>query len=349
MYTNGFLLNKIDFMFHRDSFLTHHSHIYLSREDYQRVESYDVDTKYSTDMMIGVIGEFFEREILVNTNKIRNNILTGVNILTGESRQTDVGNIVFDNKFVDSCGMASHTNSKQLIKKAVYEFYERQSFIFSFLSRGNSKKILLDWVADPEILCHHKYILNFVDNVYYYEMGLLDDLKVVLCLGYGSGKVIGLGTEVTLYKAIIKAQKEVLQNLAISCSKNNFRDIGFKYYLDDRENLYTNYFRNMKIEQLMKEYDYLENDIYVNSNIEEKTEINVYEIIRKLNKEYSIDPDIYFMGSKRYIGNLKIIKVIDRKWFPHMVPKNYNENIWNNIENITEKKLRRDIQIIPFP
>lgn len=137
--------------------------------------------------------------------------------------------------------------------------------------------------------------------------------------------------------------------MAISCSKNNFRDIGFKYYLDDRENLYTNYFRNMKIEQLMKEYDYLENDIYVNSNIEEKTEINVYEIIRKLNKEYSIDPDIYFMGSKRYIGNLKIIKVIDRKWFPHMVPKNYNENIWNNIENITEKKLRRDIQIIPFP
>lgn len=58
--------------------------------------------------------------------------------------------------------------------------------------------------------------------------------------------------------------------MAISCSKNNFRDIGFKYYLDDRENLYTNYFRNMKIEQLMKEYDYLENDIYVNSNIEEK-------------------------------------------------------------------------------
>lgn len=40
--------------------------------------------------------------------------------------------------------------------------------------------------------------------------------------------------------------------------------------MDDRENLYTNYFRNMKIEQLMKEYDYLENDIYVNSNIEEK-------------------------------------------------------------------------------
>lgn len=108
MYTNGFLLNKIDFMFHRDSFLTHHSHICLSREDYQRVEDYDVDTKYSTDMMIGVIGEFFEREILVNTNKIRNNILTGVNILTGESRQTDVGNIVFDNKFVDSCGMASY-------------------------------------------------------------------------------------------------------------------------------------------------------------------------------------------------------------------------------------------------
>lgn len=259
MYTNGFLNNKVDFLFHRDIFLNHHTHIYIDKEDNQTVKSYDADVDYKIGDIVAVVGEFFEREELIDSVQKRRDKIEAVSLIDGKKKEIETGRIVMKDRFVDSCGMASHYISDKVIEKAYLEFFERQCFIYSFLSKEKAEKI------DVKLFCKCKkkdfYLKNYVDRIEYYNISLDEEVFVILALGYGKRKkAIGMGTETDIEKAIDKSQNEMLQNFAAECSKSNFADIGWeKTQLEDRD-MYDKLFVKMSLNQFEEEYRYLESE-----------------------------------------------------------------------------------------
>lgn len=348
MRSIGILENRVSFIVNRDSFLTHHSQIYIQRRDKQIVRAYEVNLDYKTYNITSTLGEFFEREVLINSNKIKNKKLIAVSMIDGEKRYIDTNRVVSNGRFVDSCGMASHVLSEKLIKAAFFEFFERQSLIFNYLSQSVGKR--LDIKACKELMNYDSYIKNFVDKIQYFNITIDSAVNVVLAIALGNEKkAIGLGTDINIRNAILKSQKEILQNFAVDCTKYDNKDIGFDSHNNSEEDTYYNNFLSLSVEEIENKYMYL-NDSQVEVIKENNTmEFNLKELLVRIKENYGINPYVVFINSKRLINNLKVIKIIDFNWFPHMRPEIYSKSIYEYIENKTGKVLLKNEKIIPFP
>jgi ribosomal protein S12 methylthiotransferase accessory factor YcaO len=270
-------------------------------------------------------------------------------MLDGKKDFINTNEVIFNNKFVDSCGMASHFISKKVIESALKEFLERQCFILNYLTRSEGVRINIK--NNQYISIIDKYIKNFVDDIYYFNLSIFKGINIVITLAFGEKKkAIGLGTSVALNKAILKSQNEILQNLAVDKSKYNSNGDNND---DSYKDMYHDNFYKMSVEEVKNCYNYLFNadtEVSVDSHIgsyEDNLDIN--KMIQNIYTEYGINPYVYFIPTKRSIPNLKVIKIIDKRWFPHMFPKLYNEEIYNNIERSINKHLDRNVLFIPFP
>lgn len=129
----NFLRNHVYTNINTDCFLYHHYNIYFEKSGEQVIRAYEADKGEKRKHIVSTIGEFYEREILINSNPLNYDTCQAISIITGEKREVPVECLVFKNQFVDSCGMASHYSSEEVIWKAYKEFFERQSFISSVL------------------------------------------------------------------------------------------------------------------------------------------------------------------------------------------------------------------------
>lgn len=349
MNCTGFLVNKVKFVVNRDSFLNHHNHIYLSRKDKQLVQAYEVNLKYKVKDIVKTLGEFFEREILINTNRLDFEYFAGMSMLDNRIIKVATDKIVSCGNFVDSSGMASHTLSNKLIETAFLEFIERQSFILNYLSKSKGVKLRIS--NNKKISKYDEYIKNFVDSVDYYNISIDEDINVILSIAIGRyKKAVGLGTHTCIENAIIKSQKEVLQNFAVDCSKYDYEDIGFYYGENNEKDIYHKNFSSLSPEDVKSLYLYLsDSPSYIVKDINKNTELDIDDFIKKISDKYGMDPLIVAINSERDVNCLKIAKVVDLHWFPHMKPDHYSNDMYNYVEQQTGLSLDRNICIIPFP
>lgn len=360
MYSNNFLANKVNICINRDNFLSHHNHLYIARTDHQSVKAYEVNLKFNLNQLISTMGEFFEREILINSNKINQQELPCFSLLDGKVKSVDTSKIVFKNKFVDSCGMASHFISQELVKTAFIEFFERQSFLLNYLSKSSGQKIIIERLNDvgieenfilSDIYKHHEYLKQFAHDTEYYNISINSKVYVVLAISLSdTQKGIGLGTDICPYKAILKSQKEILQNFATYSSKYNYSDIGYYEDVPSPNDMYFYKFYHLEPENLKNLYSYLikSEDVYLNDLISFQT-IDLNKVINELSIEYGIEPFISMIPSKRDIPHLKIVKIFDFNWFPHMNAKEYDKHMFTYITEHTGIYLNEKESYIPFP
>lgn len=344
---NGFLLNSTSIFSKKGFFLNHHFNNYIEREDRQFVKAYEVGFCKRTNNLKKVFGEFFEREVLINNSKYNLDYLKLNYMIMNKSKELPTDSLIFVDKFVDSCGMASHTLSQDLIKTAFFEFYERQSFIFNFLSKSEATEYIIDI---PKLEKTDKYLKNYVDNIKYYDISLLDNMHVILCLGYGQKKCVGLGTSPDIKTAIEKSQIEALQYFANSFSSNHeFSDQN--YEIDDSNDMYHVSFDNLSVEKFCSMYDYLLNNISKFQKISTVKKIDfVYnDFILECSTKLQMNPLIAFFETNHKIPHLKVIKILDENWFPHMNAALFRGHSYDFVSNATGKELDRKIKYIPFP
>lgn len=351
MKKHGFLMNDVTFIVNRDDFLSsHHNNLYISRKDRQIVKSYETGLTYTTNNIVSTLGEFFEREVLINNNPIKRTNLLATSLYNGDICQVETNKIVFNKKFVDSSGMASHTNSLEVIHNSFLEFFERQCLVLSYLSQDTAT-----FIEIPNYGKHKKYdeyLKQFVDETQYFNISIHKNLFVVLLIATGKvNKSVGLGTSPCLKKAVVKAQKEALQYFATSISKyNEKRENDFLESSVDMDQYHQN-FNSLSSNEIKNKYSYLYDKKKTSSIISTSfsSTFNVSTIIKDLKKEFDIHPYITTIFSKRNIPNLKVVKVFDENWFPHIHPKFYDEETYDYIESKIGRTLNRDIETIPFP
>ena len=69
----SFLSNRIDILINTDIFLSHHYHIYFGKKINDHIiRAYEVDNSKKREHIKSTLGEYFEREVLLNSNSMRN-------------------------------------------------------------------------------------------------------------------------------------------------------------------------------------------------------------------------------------------------------------------------------------
>ncbi|MFJ5789613.1 YcaO-like family protein [Lysinibacillus sp. NPDC093197] len=341
----GFLLNSTRYFSDRGVFLNHHFNNFMIREDKMEVKAYEVGFKNRRKNIQKVLGEFFEREILINNNDSKIDYKFSNSLLNGEKKSVAKNKLIAKDKFVDSCGMAAHTSSYAVIKNAFLEFFERQSLIVNYLTKTPEDSINIS-----KFHSFNTYLLNYVDNVYYYNISLSPKVFVILTLGIGKvNKCTGLGTSFILEEAIKKSQIEALQYFATKHTKEC--EIDFDKNDDiEQKDLYHKKFDSITIPQFRKLYHYLlETESTIIRQTVAQLNSEFLELLDWCNINLKMNPMISMFPSHRKIPHLKIVKVFDTNWFPHLNPSLYTKENIDNVSKIIGKRLDYNIDWIPFP
>lgn len=290
--------------------------------------------------MLGTIGEGFERQLLFSTSvndlKDDENKLTCINLFKKEleKKTLDSHTIKY---FTDTCGLATHTNSDSCLENSFCEFVERQSFIFSYLSKKKASVVKKNNLF-KEIIPKKYHGLDF------FEISLVESFRVFFAIGKitDDSICIGLGAGYTSEDALRKLLKEII-------SPNKHGDITLKKneHID-----YIHIFNLLSLDQIIEAYSYLKK-----SNVqflpvkEEKNNMDI--VLEELNRKWGIQPLCLSLISinkdkvrYRYAKNFK---VFDTNWFPSLSLLTYDEKIYSNIEKRTGYMLSREINFIPFP
>lgn len=290
--------------------------------------------------VIPAVGEFLEREVMKENAEYISNGITGINLLTAKKEKISGNDIYNENLFLDSCGLASHLNSKDCIESSLSEYIERQSYIFNYLSKGKGKKL------NKESIKKLDYVPSIFKNFSFFDISLISEWSVILGFGIKNGKFyIGLGSSDSLSTAIKKCIKELNQFEQLYKKTTGEKSTVESEHLD-----YMDYFMMLSNEQLQNAYSYLEDydfEILVEDVKEEK--MSNLEIIRKLNNKCGMEPILFSLEPVRKTVPYKITYIVDRGWFPSMNPRLFTERNYKNVEDKMGVTLDRRCNFIPFP
>lgn len=313
------------------------------------------NSNFNIDQVIkSAIGEWIERKSLFRDHFPEEQFISAVNMLTGEIIRVPKEKILFkETTFNDSCGVASHIDSKNVIKGSYYEFYERQSLVHSWITKSEGVKIDLTKVNHSTI----KYLIDshylFIDELYLIDISLYKSLKVVMGLGIGEHyKSIGLGANFDGEKAVISALEEMFQSYANNWSKSYIN----KKVIDESpkritENLYQENFMNLTSMDLKDLYSYLINGtrtIELFDYIQEKKEFSI-EAIKEISDSLDLPPYCAFFPPFYKGLKTRNVKIFSPKGYPHMHPPLFTEEesyITFNRSNCTFPNAFKEL---PFP
>lgn len=275
------------------------------------------------------LGEYLEREAMFNRKfheciqgmHLRNSLPI---ILTPE---------FIDSKYLlcDSCGLATHQLSCQCVENAFNEFVERQSFIFSYLSKTKGRKL-------PQEQIEGEY-----KDFKFYNISLLDEYYVIL--GYGLRKnkfYIGLGASLNFEDAMKKCIKEL--NQFNEYYRDEIKDTIFEA---NKQDDYMDIFLRISPDKLYQSYLYLgEEEVEIKK--ESRKKFNVQQLSSQIYEQCNIDPIICFIKGTRH-RTQKLCQIIDLNWFPSLSPYIFREDIYKFIEESMGVELDRRCTFIPFP
>lgn len=160
--------------------------------------------------VLKAIYENFEREELFNPRNVdkHSSILTidkGKIINSDKSHRFSLLSKHEGHEMCDSSGVAAGQNSKMAIEHSFYEFIERQSLVYSFLTGrgGTSLKSLIPKDKILKKLNRGAYYIN--------DISIVDNISVIIIIFSNTlGFSIGLGTDKDQKKPLIRLSMKVL-------------------------------------------------------------------------------------------------------------------------------------------
>lgn len=297
------------------------------------------------------IGEFNER---INLLSKKNNSVKAFRMVTGSYIDVDSNSILFnEKKFNDTCGVSSHLNSRDAISHAFFEFFERQSFIYSWLNKSTGERINLENIKYSNQKAHDNVniLMNFVDDIALFNISLNKSIYVILGIGKGKFyKTVGLSSGVDFYDAINSTLEEMIESFGRSYNKYRTK----KYIKTDVTttdyiiNPYMANFNELSPDDLFNKYSYLLNSPYMKTGIESgMPHKKLHEIIQKIENELNIKVYCTHIPVIKGGFRTKIVKVFSPQGYPHMNILNFTLN--DRKRYGCSYLERQDLNPIPFP
>lgn len=303
--------------------------------DYNHTFATSLHEKKSKSIL-GAIGEAFERHsMLMYSSSSLSPFIECFDLYEKKIVSLENDNDL-EKFFNDSCGMASHTNSKNCFLNAFDEFIERQSFILTYLAKSPRRMIKKNKAFFDRIPSrfHH---LDF------YEISIIDSYKVYFAIGYKNNYLdIGLGSS---YDAV-EALEKLIRELRLPTVEHG----SLKRHSDTYQD-YLHIFHMISPDRILKAYNFLNLGEEIDFKPTEKVEFEI--ILEELNNKYKIRPKALSLFNKNYDYSIssysKNIKIFDENWFPSLSVSQFTDSIYDRVEILSGIKLDRNINFIPFP
>lgn len=320
------------------------------------------------------LGEYLERLTQRKpSHKIKTSTLSSFNINTNEIEELPLEEIlifdpqIFDAetkvKWNDSTGAAFHTETVSLIESSFFEFIERQSLVFNWLTESPGKKIdLKDFSFDKKIKRMTSSLYSYFNNIYVFEISIHEKCPVVISIGIGENfKSVGMGVGWSVTEAIYGSLKENLQGIS-HMIPNHLFDINpmiLKDYEDQKipekeEMYYADYFDSLSPKDLEKEYSYLIEKSSVHLNYADlgsrPNQEECLSVLKKIAEDLSVHLKICFIPS--IIEDLpgSVIRIIGQGAFPHIKTDDLDPTLYsiNGINKFEESKIPNRGRMVPF-
>ncbi|MEX2803901.1 YcaO-like family protein [Streptococcus sp. H31] len=160
----------------------------------------------------------------------------------------------------DTSGVAMGSCSAMAVEHAFYEFIERQSFVYSFLTKSAGLRLNhLVREIGLDLLNRGEYFVN--------DISIVPDVSVVIFIYWTENHFsMGLGSHKNQYDAFIKAFGEASGFGGHLFPNSAKEEVSFAEFItgqNDTRNAYTDYFENhVSLKVLLQAYDYLKEGEY---------------------------------------------------------------------------------------
>ncbi|ELK21790.1 bacteriocin biosynthesis docking scaffold, SagD family [Anoxybacillus flavithermus TNO-09.006] len=326
------------------------------------------------------LGEYIERTSLyLNLGNFKQKTVHALNLVTLKTIEIPLKRVllcynakVFDGDleegidYNDSCGVASHVSSFRAVNNAFLEFFERQCFVHNWLTQSSGREIRQETITS-ELLKELIYkAKQFVDDVFFFDISLHNNLYVILTLGFGKQYMaIGLSSHWNLEEAMCKSLEEWFQFFGGKVSK---------YYLYEKNNIdykmahreyksnsnyvhydpcyYSNYFFSTFTPSKLKEsFGYLfERSISIDYREQSNhRSVSFTNCIKEISEDLQLDILCVFIPCVLENVPAKIVKVLSENGYPHMLTQwlNPRDYVFSRVFN--QKEFPNEGKPIPFP
>lgn len=297
------------------------------------------------------VGEFIERHSLYFNYKDVDATVPAFRLVNGDTIEVSAQDIVFvrEGKFNDSCGVGSHLKSTKAIEAGFFEFFERQSFIFNWLTCSSGQRISKKYVTGDENKALYKTLHSFIDEIYLFEISLHEDIYVVIGLGVGEFfKGLGLAAHVDLEKAIHSTLSEMLQSVNNNYNKKEVTVYEKEDRLDEMD-LYKQAYVSLTPQEMLQKFDYLFKDPSEFTLRETGTLKNMNALIKTIERDLSLEVYGCFIEPFYKHYRTKIVKIFSRGGYPHMDPSQFDEETTHITFNRHVEEFPNAYKITPFP
>ncbi|MDQ0156486.1 YcaO-like family protein [Robertmurraya andreesenii] len=300
------------------------------------------------------MGEWIERLSLFYDRYLSQEFIPAVNLINGEIIEVEKGRIIFKEKemFNDSCGVASHLVSKKVIRSSYYEFFERQSLIYNWITE--SKGTIIDYSDINHPIINHLIETNykFIDELYLFDISLHKSIKVVLALGFGENyKTVGLNASFNSKQAIIGALEESIQTFAPNWTKGYINSFYTSENKRKNFDMYLQLYMDLTPQEFKRKYNYLinsEEKVKIVNYLEQSQEFSV-NAMKRVADDLDLHPYCAFIPSFYDGLSTKIIKIFSPNGYPHMHPPFFSEEETSITFNKQNEKFPNAYMEIPFP
>lgn len=298
------------------------------------------------------IGENYEREELYSLNATKNKIKVACfynDILKIKNKnQFHLLYSVTQDIFKDSSGNAAGENSFMAVNNAYLEFVERQSLVYSFVTKRAGLN-LLELINKDD----GKYKILSTKTAYVNDISIVPWVSVIIIVIFtNEGYAIGLGTDYDQKTAFKKSFDEVFGYQNELFKNNEEINSNFDEFLNqnlDDGDIYLSYFsKNVNSYYLKKTYDFLSNGL--KAKFFKKRKHQNYIEISKLSNFLKIPINVEFLRSDLGNNTLKRVRIYSDEAYPtinnsRIEPENYKISYFES--DIPEFKNR--LNYLPFP
>jgi len=319
------------------------------------------------------VGEYLERLTQRKpSHKIHEEFLSAYNINLETVEKIPLGNVLLfdprifnpnaDSDWNDSTGTAFHTNTLDLIESSFFEFIERQSLVFNWLTKTPGKKIKLKNFYERKRIKQMSLSLSaYFDTLDLFEISIHPSCYVVICIGTGEFcKSVGMGVGWNISDAIYGSLKENLQCVShmVPSHQSDINPEALKVFESfeepESDMYYEKYFESLSPKQLSIEYSYLFKPglelIELTENRRRPSYDEYLSILKNISEDLSIELLICFIPS--LIENLpgSVIRLIGKGAFPHIKTDELNPFLYsiNGINKLSTIEVPNIGKMVPF-
>ncbi|MED4129435.1 YcaO-like family protein [Shouchella miscanthi] len=367
------------FFVNRSSFRQEHASAYLlPNQHYSGFDGASTDFNIKS-VLKAALGEHIERGGLYkNAGKIKKLKMTAFNLVKEEIVEVPTQNIIMcyftpllsenlkgiEDEFTDSSGVASHVNSFDAYNNSFLEFIERQSLIYTWLSKKQGKKIRKQDLSDNNLKTYH-LCFQYINEIHLVNISITPDVYVVMILGFGNDVMcVSCSADWDLQRAVSSALKESFQYF--KNKPNKFRKVVKKsyeleiksqdrYIAEDDPHYYSKHLMdNFTPRKLKIAYKFIvESKDYQNKTYKSKcipsSSRELSAKIKRIGIQLGINVNVCYIPMTIKNIPTKIIKIYSEDGFPHLKTDRIDPNQVKLSNNLKTRHFPNKGTMIPFP